>query len=246
MRIAGNYTFDATREEVWAALNDPEIMAHAILGCQRMELVGDQEYESTLTVDLDAVHGVYHGRVRVYNIVSLESYDIAVDGQGNNGLFKGSGSIKLRSDGAQTILDYGGEAQLGGTLATVGQRLLDAAARTLIHQSLKQLAQLISERRLHHDLYGTEHAVDVPYASMLYSVDINTRTDQRYRSLEPPHHQCISEITLVRGAFVDLFQQKRWLLWLVGAFWLGYLLGQRRKLPFMGRSRPYSPSDKES
>ena len=147
MRIAGNYTFDATREEVWSAVNDPEVLARTIPGCQRLDQVGDNEYESTLKVGLAAVRGTYDGRVKIDNIVAPESYEIHVDGKGSNGFLKGNGSIKLRADGAQTILDYGGEAQVGGTIASVGQRLLDGAAKTLINQSLKALAQRIEERR---------------------------------------------------------------------------------------------------
>ena len=148
MRIAGNYTFEAPREEVWAALNDPEVLARTIPGCQRLDQVGENEFESTLKVGLQAVRGVYNGKVRLDNLVAPESYEIHVDGKGSNGFLKGAGSIKLRTDGAHTILDYGGEAQVGGTIASVGQRLLDGAAKTLINQSLKALAAQIEERRL--------------------------------------------------------------------------------------------------
>lgn len=147
MRIAGNYTFEATREEVWSALNDPGVLALVIPGCQRLDQIGPDEYESTLKVGLQAVRGVYNGRVKIDNQQLLESYDIHVDGKGNNGFLKGKGSIKLRPEGASTILDYGGEAQVGGTIASVGQRLLDGAAKTLINQSLKALAQQIEARR---------------------------------------------------------------------------------------------------
>lgn len=147
MRIAGNYTFDATREEVWSAINDPEVLARTIPGCQRLDQVGENEYESTLKVGLAAVRGTYDGKVKIDNIVAPESYAIHVDGKGSNGFLKGTGSIKLREDGAQTILDYGGEAQVGGTIASVGQRLLDGASKTLINQSLKALAQQIADRR---------------------------------------------------------------------------------------------------
>ena len=147
MRIAGNYTFEATREEVWSAVNDPEVLAHTIPGCQRLDQIGENEYDSTLKIGLQAVRGTYNGRVKTDNIVDPESYDLHVDGKGSNGFLKGSGSIKLRAEGAQTILDYGGEAQVGGTIASVGQRLIDGASKTLINQSLKALALLIEERR---------------------------------------------------------------------------------------------------
>jgi uncharacterized protein len=147
VRIAGNYTFEATREEVWSAINDPEVLAHIIPGCQRLDQVGENEFESVLKVGLQAVRGTYTGRVKIDNVVPHESYDIHVDGKGSNGFLKGNGGIKLRSEGTSTILDYGGEAQIGGTIASVGQRLIDGASKTLINQSLKALAATIEERR---------------------------------------------------------------------------------------------------
>ena len=147
MRIAGNYTFDATREEVWSAINDPEVLARAIPGCQHLDQVGENEYETTLKVGLQAVRGVYHGRVKIGAIVAPVSYEIHVDGKGSNGFLNGTGVIKLREDGNGAILDYGGEAHIGGTIASVGQRLIDGAAKTLINQSLKALAALIETRR---------------------------------------------------------------------------------------------------
>ncbi len=147
MKIVGNYTFAASREEVWAALNDPEVLARTIPGCQRLEQVGENEYESTLKIGLQAVRGVYSGRVKIDNLRPPEYYEIYVDGKGSNGFLKGSGSIQLREENGHTILDYGGEAHVGGTIASVGQRLLDGAAKTLISQSLKALATQIEARR---------------------------------------------------------------------------------------------------
>ncbi|NJM05695.1 carbon monoxide dehydrogenase subunit G, partial [Candidatus Gracilibacteria bacterium] len=147
MRIAGNYTFEATREEVWSALNDPEVLARTIPGCQRLEQVGEDEYDSTLKVGLQAVRGVYTGRVKIHDQHPPEGYRISVNGKGSNGFLQGEGQVGLRVDGENTILDYGGEAQVGGTIASVGQRLLDGAAKSLINQSLKALAAQIAERR---------------------------------------------------------------------------------------------------
>ncbi len=147
MRIAGNYTFEASRDEVWAALNNPEVLARTIPGCQRLEQVGEFEFESTLKIGLQAVKGVYSGRVAIFDQNPPQSYRLRVDGKGNNGFLKGEGTISLREDGDTTILDYGGEAQIGGTIASVGQRLLDGAAKTLINQSLKALAAQIEARR---------------------------------------------------------------------------------------------------
>ncbi len=272
MKIAGTYTFEATREEVWAALNSPEVLARTIPGCQRLDQISDYEYESTLKVGLQAVRGVYGGRVRIDNLLPPESYELHVDGKGSNGFLKGAGTIRLRTDGAHTILDYGGEAQVGGTIANVGQRLIEGAARTLINQSLKALAQQIAERRFAHAAVHTAEvqaavaaelshppsvpptagvAADVPpvsianpalaapvasasSASPVAPLDpasngvIPPAAPPIRRSISVPAGQGLSEATLVRGTLEDFFKQNPWLPWLIVAFLLGYLFGNRR------------------
>lgn len=147
MKIAGNYNFAAPREEVWAAINDPEVLARVIPGCQKLEQVGEHEFETTLNIRLQAVRGTYSGRVCIEDLQPPAHYRLTIDGKGSNGFLKGEGSVDLRQETAVlTIMDYGGEAQVGGTIASVGQRLLDGAAKTLINQSLKALAAQIEAR----------------------------------------------------------------------------------------------------
>jgi uncharacterized protein len=229
VRIAGNYTFEATPEEVWSALNDPEVLARTIPGCQRLDEIGENEYETTLKIGLQAVRGVYSGRVKIDNIIAPESYDIHVDGKGSNGFLKGSGAIKLRVDGHTTILDYGGEAQIGGTIASVGQRLIDGAAKTLIHQSLKALATQIEDRR---------HPHAHPVESEQPPAPIPTTPDapppappapqiERRTIVVPPNEQ-LSEADVARGMLEDFFRQNPWAAWVLVAFLIGYLLGRRK------------------
>ncbi|RMD73279.1 MAG: carbon monoxide dehydrogenase [Chloroflexi bacterium] len=275
MKIAGNYTFAASREEVWAALNDPEVLARTIPGCQRLEQVGENEYESTLKIGLQAVRGVYSGRVKIDNINPPESYDIHVDGKGNNGFLKGSGSIHLREENGHTILDYGGEAHVGGTIASVGQRLLDGAAKTLISQSLKALATQIEARRsgtvapspeatpsaapaeptstattsaapaeptstattsaAPAEPTSTASASDttsIPSstAEPAQSATSNPTTEQPAyrRTIHVPAGEGLSEIDVALGVIEDFLKERPWVPWVIIAFLLGYLLGQRR------------------
>jgi len=147
VRIAGNYNFAAPREEVWAAMNDPEVLARVLPGCQKLEQVGEHEFETTLNIRLQAVQGTYSGRVCIEDLQPPAHYRLTIDGKGSNGFLKGEGSVDLREETTVlTIMDYGGEAQVGGTIASVGQRLLDGAAKTLINQSLKALAAQIEAR----------------------------------------------------------------------------------------------------
>ncbi|MEI7644313.1 MAG: carbon monoxide dehydrogenase subunit G [Chloroflexales bacterium] len=230
MRIAGNYTFEATREEVWSAINDPEVLARAIPGCQHLDQVGENEFETTLKVGLQAVRGVYHGRVKIDNLVAPESYEIHVDGKGSTGFLKGNGVIKLRAEGDSTILDYGGEAHIGGTIASVGQRLIDGAAKTLINQSLKALAALIADRRSGGvaDTVPESLAVPIPApvpTAVAAPAPPPAPSIERRKIVVPAHEQ-LSEAAVVRGAIEDFFTQQPWLPWVVVAFLIGYILGR--------------------
>ncbi|WP_129674087.1 carbon monoxide dehydrogenase subunit G [Candidatus Chloroploca sp. Khr17] len=254
MRIAGNYTFEATREEVWAALNDPEVLAQTIPGCQQLDEVAPHHYQTTLKIGLQAVRGVYTGTVQIDNVVAPESYDLHVDGKGSNGFLKGAGTLKLRTDGVETILDYGGEAQIGGKLASIGQRLIDGAARTLINQSLKALEQQIVARRFAHAMAHTaevEQAADEalddipsvtenldapsPSAEMPTPSEAPPATrqvplspDAVRRSIKVEPGQGLTETAVVRGAVEDFLKQNPATPWLIIAFLVGYLLGRRR------------------
>jgi uncharacterized protein len=229
VRIAGNYTFEATREEVWSALNDPEVLARTIPGCQRLDEVGENEYESTLKVGLQAVRGVYNGRVKIDNLVGPESYDIHVDGKGSNGFLKGSGSIKLREDGASTILDYFGEAQVGGTIASVGQRLLDGAAKTLISQSLKALAQQIADRRAPAPEAAPEPvAAPEPAAAPAAPEAPAAAPSFERRTITVPAGEQLTEADLARGVIEDFLKERPWAPWVLVAFLIGFVLGRRK------------------
>lgn len=256
MRIAGNYTFEATREEVWSALNSPEVLALVIPGCQRLDQIGADEYESTLKVGLQAVRGVYTGRVKIDNQVAPESYDIHVDGKGSNGFLKGKGSIKLRPEGVTTILDYGGEAQVGGTIASVGQRLLDGAAKTLINQSLKALAAQIESRRAGPvepepvaepapepappapspvvDALPASQASPTPLlGSPAAAVAVaepaapTAAPGFERRTISIPEGQGLSEADVARGAIEDFLKERPWAPWVIIAFLIGFILGRR-------------------
>ena len=264
MKIVGNYTFAARREEVWAALNDPEVLARTIPGCQRLEQVGENEYESTLKVGLQAVRGVYSGRVKIDNLRPPEYYEIHVDGKGNNGFLKGSGSIQLREENGHTILDYGGEAHVGGTIASVGQRLLDGAAKTLISQSLKALAAQIEARRsggvtsdtpivsaepspVAEPATTTPEPVSPPTPSAAEPTatspeptpsssphaaealsSATTESASFRRTIHVPAGEGLSEIDVALGVVEDFLKERPWVPWVIIAFLLGYLLGQRR------------------
>ncbi len=153
MKIEGAYTISAPRDDVWEALNDPEILSKAIPGGQELEETGENEYRAKMKIRVGPVQGLFNGNVKLTDIQPPESYHMVVDGRGAPGFVKGEGNLRLEADGDNTILHYNGEAQVGGRLASVGQRLMDTSAQALIRQSLETLDAQI-QARLHSDETG--------------------------------------------------------------------------------------------
>jgi uncharacterized protein len=131
MDITGTYTFAAAPERVWALMLDPAAIATCIPGCERLEPDGVDRYKAAITIGMAAITGSYEGTVEIADRVEPTSYRLTVEGQGRPGFVKGSATITLRADGANTIVDVKGTAQSGGTIARLGQRLIGSAAKMM-------------------------------------------------------------------------------------------------------------------
>ncbi|MET0153297.1 MAG: carbon monoxide dehydrogenase subunit G [Candidatus Binatia bacterium] len=134
MKVAGTYTIAAPREQVWRFLIDPERLAHCIPGAGKLEKIGENEYAGEINVGLAAVKGLYNGKVKLEDLQPPKHYRIVVDGKGKQGFIKGSGTMDLEEQEGKTLIRYAGDAQIGGPLASVGQRMIDGAAKTMITQ----------------------------------------------------------------------------------------------------------------
>lgn len=153
MKIEGAYTIAAPRDDVWEALNDPDVLSKTIPGGQELEKTGENEYRAKMKIRVGPVQGLFNGNVKLTDLKPPESYHMVVDGRGAPGFVKGEGGLRLEADGDKTILHYEGDAQVGGRLASVGQRLMDTSAQALIRQSLETLDTLI-QARLHSEETG--------------------------------------------------------------------------------------------
>ena len=146
MKVSGSYTFPVSQEVIWPMLLDPQILANVMPGCESLDLVADNQYEGVLKIKVGPVQGKFKGNVIINDIHEPESYNLEVDGRGTPGFVKGTGSLKLEADGEHTILHYDGDAQVGGRLASVGQRLIDSSAKAIIRQSLEGLEKQVEYR----------------------------------------------------------------------------------------------------
>jgi carbon monoxide dehydrogenase subunit G len=147
MKVEGSYTFDAPRDEVWDAMLDPDVLAKALPGCEEMEQTGENEYAAVMNVMVGPVQGRFNGNVRLSDLNPPESYSMSVDGQGGPGFVKGEGHVTLEAQNGTTVMHYTGDAQVGGRIASVGQRLLDSSVRSLTRQGLDSVNRHIQGRQ---------------------------------------------------------------------------------------------------
>ena len=147
MKLNGEYTFDGPRDEVWKMLRDPDMLVLALPGTKRLEKVAENEYEGELQVRIGPIVGSFGGRLTISNERPPESITLAVEGNGKIGFVKGSGDVIFIEQSAdKTLIQYTGEIQIGGRVASVGQRLFDTVSKSMIDQGLNKLNEILRER----------------------------------------------------------------------------------------------------
>lgn len=145
MDMNGEERIAASREAVWAALNDPEVLKACIPGCQTLEKQGDNEMTATVKIKVGPVSAAFKGNVTLENLNPPESYTIVGEGSGGiAGFAKGGADVHLTEDGAETVLAYTVRAEIGGKLAMLGSRLVDSTAKKLASQFFQELNNRLS------------------------------------------------------------------------------------------------------
>ena len=139
MKISGSYTLPLPRERAYEIMQDPEILARAIPGCESLEKIGPDEYSMKMKMALASLSGAFEGKVRITEQTPPESFRLVVEGSGRVGFVKGDGLLKLSAVEAGTAVAYEGDAQVGGTIASVGQRLIDGTAKMMIKKFFDKL-----------------------------------------------------------------------------------------------------------
>lgn len=135
LQVKGQAKLNAPRDQVWRTLLDAGALQSCLPGCQRFESIGEREWEASLTVGMAGIKGTYLGRVAITDMEPETSYRLSVEGSGGGNRIRGSGVVRLAdaSDGG-TEVSYDGDAHIAGTLAAVGQRLFQPAARMMAEQ----------------------------------------------------------------------------------------------------------------
>jgi len=143
MKVTGEYIFEAPPEKVWEGLLNPDVMASTLPGTEKLELVGENQYESDLNIKVGPVQGKFRGRIELEDLDPPSAYTMKVDGQGPQGFVKATARIEIAAVGDQTRMTYDGDAHVGGRIASVGQRLMESSAKAIIKQSLDGLNETL-------------------------------------------------------------------------------------------------------
>jgi uncharacterized protein len=133
VKIEVDHLFSARQRELWSLLHDPARLTQCIPGCEQMEESGQNKYTATLKIGVASVKGTYSGEVQISEPRAYSDYKMSVEGSGAPGFVRGQATIGLLEEGErQTRLSINGEAQVGGLIASVGQRFLHGIARQMI------------------------------------------------------------------------------------------------------------------
>ena len=144
MEMTGRHQIPASRAKVWAALNDPVVLKQCIPGCQELEKVSDTEMTATVKTKVGPVSATFTGTITLSNLDPPNGYTIAGEGKGGvAGFANGGADVALSDDNGVTLLTYSAKGQVGGKLAQVGARLVDASAKQMADQFFAAFAQKV-------------------------------------------------------------------------------------------------------
>jgi carbon monoxide dehydrogenase subunit G len=146
MQQSGEHRIEAPIDQVWRALNDPEVLARCIEGCESLERIGDNAFKAKVKARVGPVSALFSGDIAMTDIDPPHAYTLQASAQGGAaGVAKGVAKVRLTEDGAVTVLTYDVEGSVGGKLAQVGQRLIDGAARKMAYDFFAAFSAQVSE-----------------------------------------------------------------------------------------------------
>ena len=143
MDISATYIFDAPAERVWNTLMDPAALAACVPGCQSLEPTGENEYQAVVNVGVGPVRGNFTARVAITETNPFNSYRLSLSGNSNIGFGSGESVVTLEEADGKTTVRVDSQAQAGGTVARVGQRMMESVARGLLDRFFSCLQESV-------------------------------------------------------------------------------------------------------
>jgi len=143
MKFEGSHDIPAPRQKAWDAFLDPELLRQAIPGCEKLEALGGDEYKATMKIGVGGVKGTFEGKVRIMDKNPPESYRMAVEGTGGPGFVRGETVITMADIPDGTRVSYSADVQIGGLIASVGQRMLGGVSRMMADKFFTRMSELL-------------------------------------------------------------------------------------------------------
>jgi len=147
LKISGSYTLPFNREKTYQNLHDPTILSRCVPGCDALEKIGEDEYAMKMKMALAAFSGLFTGKIKITEANPPQSFKMLVEGSGKVGFLKGEGLMNLSpTSETSTELTYDGDVQVGGTIAAVGQRMIDTTAKMMIRKFFEKFIEEVNGR----------------------------------------------------------------------------------------------------
>jgi carbon monoxide dehydrogenase subunit G len=145
MKIEGSSDISAPRDRVWTAFLDPDTLAKALPGCEKLEAVGAGEYKAVMKVGVGPIKGTFEGKVRLFDQEPPNRYRMAIEGTGSPGFVRGDAAMELSDVDGGTRVSYNADVQVGGLIASVGQRMLGGVSRMMLDQFFSRMTELLAQ-----------------------------------------------------------------------------------------------------
>jgi uncharacterized protein len=140
VKISGAYVVPVPQEQAYALLQDPVVLGKSMPGCDALDRIGENEYRMKMKMVLASISGLFDGKVRIADPNPPASFRLIVEGSGKIGFMRGDGLLTLSFVPGGTNVAYDGSVEVGGTIAAVGQRLLDTTSKMLIKRFFEKLS----------------------------------------------------------------------------------------------------------
>jgi hypothetical protein len=147
MKIVGETVIPGTPEAVWGRLVDPVVMAQCLPGCREVSALGPDTFAVTLNIGVGPITGTYAGTMRLTGQEPPHRYRVAFEGSGAQGFVRGTGEAQLMAQEGGTLLRYESDVEVGGLVASVGQRILEGVGRWLVKQMFTRLSAHVMDGR---------------------------------------------------------------------------------------------------
>ncbi len=145
MDMTGEYSISASREKVWEALNDPDVLKASVPGCETLEKVSDTEFTATVMAKVGPVRAKFNGRVTLSDIDPPNGYTISGEGQGGAaGFGKGGAKVSLTTENGETMLRYEANASVGGKMAQIGSRVVEGVAKKMADEFFSTFVEQVN------------------------------------------------------------------------------------------------------